>query len=77
MNRPDERVMHGLAQLARHNLAVAEWLEASYRTELERLPYAGDGSAVLQGRCQVLHELVKLIKEAPNNLTAKPSGSPS
>ena len=77
MIRPDERVMHGLAQLARHNLAVAEWLEASYRSELERLPYAGESSAVLQGRCQVLHELVKLITDAPNNLTAKPSGSPS
>lgn len=77
MIRPDERVIHGLVQLARHNLAVVEWLGESYRLELERLPYAGDNLAVLQGRCQVFSELYKLINDAPKNLTAKHNGSPS
>jgi hypothetical protein len=71
MIRPDERVMQGLAKLARHNSDVAAWLEQAYRTELERLPYAGENSAVMQGRCQVLGELTKLIKEAPEQFGGK------
>lgn len=76
MIRPDERTLHGLAKLARHNSDVATWLEDCYRTELERLPYAGENSAVMQGRCQVLSELTKLIREAPETVLAKPNGSP-
>ncbi len=71
MIRPDERVMHGLAKLARHNSDVAAWLEESYRLELERLPLAGNNVAVLQGRCQVLGELTKFIKEALESQVGK------
>jgi len=71
MIRPDDRVMHGLAKLARHNSDVAAWLEQSYRLELERLPLAGTNVAVLQGRCQVLGELNKLISEASEQFGGK------
>ena len=41
------------------------WMEGVLAHEMKRLPYAVENSAVFQGRCQMLVELVEFAKEAP------------
>jgi hypothetical protein len=74
--RPDERVIKALAVTARQYPEVLEWLRDWRQHELEQLPMAVNNPAPLQGRCQVLGELYKLVKEAPD-LAAKGKPSPS
>jgi hypothetical protein len=74
--RPDERVIKALAVTARQYPEVLEWLRDWRQHELEQLPMAVNNPAPLQGRCQVLGELYKLVKEAPD-LAAKGRPSPS
>lgn len=76
MIRPDERVIKALAVTARQYPEVLEWLRDWRQHELEQLPMAVNNPAPLQGRCQVLGELYKLVKEAPD-LAAKGKPSPS
>jgi hypothetical protein len=76
MIRPDPKVVRALAVTARQYPEVLEWLRDWRSHELESLPLAKDNLTVMQGRCQVLGELYKLVKEAPE-LAAKPSGSPT
>lgn len=76
MIRPDERVTKALAVTARQYPEVLEWLRDWRQHELEQLPIAVNNPAPLQGRCQVLGELYKLVKEAPD-LVAKGKPSPS
>lgn len=76
MIRPDERVIKALAVTARQYPEVLEWLRDWRQHELEQLPMAVNNPAPLQGRCQVLGELYKLVKEAPD-LAAKGRPSPS
>lgn len=71
MIRPNKQILQKLANLMQHNNDIVSWLEQVYNIELERLPYAGENLAVMQGRCQVLGELVKLIKEAPGYFGGK------
>lgn len=66
MIRPDERVVKAMAGAVRQFPELFEYLEAWRMRELEQLPQALTHSAVLQGRCQVLNELHKFAKEAPN-----------
>jgi hypothetical protein len=74
--RPDERVIKALAVTARQYPEVLEFLRDWRQHELEQLPMAVNNPAPLQGRCQVLGELYKLVKEAPD-LAAKGRPSPS
>jgi hypothetical protein len=76
MIRPDERVIKALAVTARQYPEVLEFLRDWRQHELEQLPMAVNNPAPLQGRCQVLGELYKLVKEAPD-LAAKGRPSPS
>jgi hypothetical protein len=76
MIRPDERVIKALAVTARQYPEVLEFLRDWRQHELEQLPMAVNNPAPLQGRCQVLGELYKLVKEAPD-LAAKGKSSPS
>ncbi len=76
MIRPDERVIKALAVTARQYPEVLEFLRDWRQHELEQLPMAVNNPAPLQGRCQVLGELYKLVKEAPD-LAAKGKPSPS
>ena len=70
MIRPNENVVKALALMVRQYPEVLEWFEEWQRSELERLPYAGENSAVQAGRSQVLIEQVKLLRSAPE-LAAK------
>lgn len=76
MIRPDERVIKALAVTARQYPEVLEFLRDWRQHELEQLPMAVNNPAPLQGRCQVLGELYKLVKDAPD-LAAKGKPSPS
>lgn len=67
MIRPTPDVIKGMATLVRQHPDLREWLYDWYRHELETLPLAINNTAVMQGRCQVLGELVKFVKDAPDH----------
>jgi hypothetical protein len=75
MIRPDPKVIKALAVTARSYPEVLDWLRDWRQHELEQLPMAVNNPAPLQGRCQVLGELYRLVKDAPD-LAAKESSSP-
>lgn len=75
MIRPDAKVIKALAVTVRQYPEVLDWLRDWRQHELEQLPMAVNNPAPLQGRCQVLGELYKLAKDAPE-LAAKESSSP-
>ena len=70
MIKPDPQIIKLVANVARHHPEFVEWLEGWRKHELDQLPYAVDHSALKQGRCQVLSELTKFVREAPQ-LAAK------
>jgi hypothetical protein len=65
MIKPEPQVLRGLASAVKQHSEVVEWLEGVLAHELKRLPYAVDNSAVFQGRCQVLVELIEFAKQSP------------
>jgi hypothetical protein len=66
MIKADDKVLRAFAHVAQNVPAVGEWLEAWATMELKRLPSVGkEAVAVAQGRCQVLDEIVDLIRNAP------------
>jgi hypothetical protein len=75
MIRPDAKVVQALAVTARQYPEILDWLAQWRQHELEQLPMALNNPAPLQGRCQVLGELYKLVKDAPA-IAAKPKSSP-
>ena len=66
MKRPDERTLKALAYVAKQFPEIKEWLDNWRMHELETLPSVTNNVTLQQGRCQVLGEIVKLIKEAPS-----------
>jgi hypothetical protein len=70
MIRPDPKVVKAFAITSRQYPEILEYLEAWRMRELEQLPNAINNAALMQGRCQVLGELYKLVKESPE-LAAK------
>lgn len=70
MIRPSDEVVKALATVSRQYPQVLTFLTEWKSHELEQLPYAAGASAVSQGRCQVLTELVKLVTNSPD-LAAK------
>ena len=71
MIRPTPEVMKSLAVMSRQYPEILTWLTEWQTHELEKLPSVLQNTALAQGRCQVLSELVKLITESPEILTAK------
>lgn len=65
MIKPEPHVIKGLAQAVRQHPEVLAWMEGVLAHEMKRLPYAVENSAVFQGRCQMMVELVEFAKEAP------------
>jgi hypothetical protein len=65
MKRPSPEVIKALAQMEHQYPVVGEWLREWSSDELSRLPNVTQSTALAQGRCQVLLELVKLIDESP------------
>lgn len=67
MMRPDEKVIKALAVTVRQYPELLEYLDKWRMKELDNLPQAINHVAVLQGRCQVLNELYKFAKQAPDH----------
>ena len=65
MKRPSPEVIQALANTVRQYPEVLEWLEVWSTEELSRLPNATQNTALAQGRCEILIELSKLVKESP------------
>lgn len=75
MMNPDPKVIHALAATARQYPEIVDWLAQWRQRELEQLPMALNNPAPMQGRCQVLGELYKLVKDAPE-IAARPKSPP-
>lgn len=65
MIKPEPNIVKAMATMVRQYPELLEWLEAWRTHELEQLPSAMNGTAVLQGRCQILGELCKFAKNSP------------
>lgn len=65
MIKPDAQIVKQLAAMARQFPDVVLWLEEWEMHELRKLPQAANSTAIFQGRCQVLNEITKLIKDSP------------
>jgi len=70
--KPDPKVVKALAISVRQYPELLDWIKEWRYHELEQLPSAVNNPALLQGRCQVLAELYKFAKEAPE-IAAKSS----
>jgi|LauGreDrversion4_2_1035121.scaffolds.fasta_scaffold398065_2 hypothetical protein len=75
MIRPDPKVIKAFAVTVRQYPEILDFLKDWRMHELEQLPQAVNNPALQQGRCQVLGEIYKLAKDAPE-LAAKDSSSP-
>jgi hypothetical protein len=64
--RPTPQQIQMLARVTRQYPEFVEWLDAVRTQELDSLPYVVNNPALAQGRCQVLTEILKLVKDAPN-----------
>lgn len=65
MRKPTDDEIRVLGRVAVNNPAFVEWLGQVRDVELNQLPHVVNATAVAQGRCQVLTELHKLLKQAP------------
>ena len=66
MINPEPQEMRQIAAVCSQAPALNEWLVRWAKVELDRLPNAlAANVAVAQGRCQVLKELVGLLRDAP------------
>lgn len=65
MIRPEPEVIHALSATVRQYPVILEWLQAWRQHELEQLPSVTQNMALAQGRCQVLNEVEKLLRSAP------------
>ena len=65
MIRPEPKVIKAVATAVRQFPEILEYLEQWRMHELENLPVTVNNPAVSQGRCQVLGELYKFAKDAP------------
>lgn len=74
MIRPDTRILYALTNLTRTHPDVVAWLDASLDKELRAMPYTAQAMVgVAQGRCQLLTELLNIVKQSPTT-TARPHG---
>lgn len=65
MISPSNEILKVIATTSKSYPEFIRWFEEWKKGEMEKLPYALNNTGVQQGRAQVLTELVKLIKEAP------------
>ena len=65
MIRPEPKVIKAFAMAVRQYPEVLEFLGQWRMHELDNLPATVNNTAVSQGRCQVLGELYKFAKDAP------------
>lgn len=65
MIKPDEKVVRTIATISKQFPEFMTWVEQWRQHELEQLPNAVNNPALSQGRCQVLSELYRFVKDAP------------
>ena len=65
MIRPEPHIVKGLAAAITQHPEVLTWMEGLLVAEVKRLTWVLDNSAVSQGRCQMLGELIEFAKESP------------
>ncbi len=66
MIKPDPQTLQILAQIARLHPTFVDWLGEWRQRELDNLPNVLTSHVgVAQGRCQVLTELYKVLKDSP------------
>lgn len=70
MIKPDPKVVKAMANVVRQYPELLEWIAGWRQHELDQLPHAVNQPTLFQGRCQVLGELERFAKEAPQ-LAAK------
>lgn len=70
MIRPEPKVVKAVASAVRQYPEIMQFLDTWRMHELEMLPNAINNPAISQGRCQVLGELYRFAKDAPE-LAAK------
>jgi hypothetical protein len=71
MRHPELKVTKALAMVVRQYPEILEWLGEWRMIELEKLPHVINNTALQQGRCQLLGELYKFAKDAPETAKAK------
>ena len=71
MIRPTPEVTKAIAIMSRQYPEVLKWLEEWRGHELEQLPSVLQNTALAQGRCQILSEITKLVKESTEIVSAK------
>ena len=71
MIRPAPEILEDVVIIMRQYPNFVKFLQEWRKHELDQLPSVIQNTALAQGRCQVLSELVKLITESPEILTAK------
>lgn len=69
MIKPETEIIKVFATVVRQYPELLRWLEDWYKRELEMLPHVVNQPAVSQGRCQVLGELCRFVKESPSLAT--------
>lgn len=68
MIRPDDETMKSMALAVRQHPLLLTYLENWQQYELNRLPDISKDNVVrAQGRCQVLSEVVDLLRKSPDN----------
>ena len=71
MIRPSPQVTKSIAYVSKQFPEVLEWLEEWRDHELQKLPSVIQNTALAQGRCLILTEIAKLVKESPDIISAK------
>lgn len=68
MIRPDAKTLQSMAAVAKQFPEVLEFIDTWRLHELETLPSVINNVTLQQGRCQVLGEISKVMKEAPSTV---------
>lgn len=67
MQKPEPDVIKALAMMVKQYPEVLDWIENWNLHELKQLPYALNNPTLQQGRCQVLNEITRLLRESPES----------
>ena len=71
MISPAPEVLHDLVIIMRQYPNFVNFIKEWRQHELDQLPSVLQNTALAQGRCQVLSELLKVITASPETVSAK------
>jgi|SanBayMetagenome_1026888.scaffolds.fasta_scaffold230480_2 hypothetical protein len=64
--RPTPQQLQTIARVAKQHPEFVDWLTEIRSQELDSLPYVVNNPQLTQGRCQMVTEIIKLLKDAPS-----------